>query len=33
MMKTAETDAFREPVVGANRQQMFHKPIPSELKA
>ena len=23
MMKTAETDVFREPVVGANRQQKF----------
>jgi hypothetical protein len=28
MMKTAGTDAFREPVVGANRQQMFRMAHP-----
>jgi len=28
MMKTAGTDAFREPVVGANRQQMFQMAHP-----
>jgi len=33
MTKTAEADVFREPVAGANRQQKFQMPIPSELKA
>ena len=28
MMKTAGTDAFREPVVGANRQQKFQMAHP-----
>ncbi len=28
MMKTAETDAFREQVVGANLQQKFQKAHP-----